>query len=557
MKKIFTLLLIASISTSAILAGCGTKEYEDPVNTLTATASTDKYRNYYQIFVNSFADSNGDQVGDLQGIIDNLDYLNDGDPNTGNDLGVDGIWLTPIMPSPSYHKYDVTDYYNIDPDFGTLETFDKLVSECHKRGINIILDLVLNHASSQHPYYLKAVEEVEEGNLDGYAQYFEIHPTSYFDSDTQTNYLSHAMACEANFSEEMPEWNLNSEKTREEFAKITKFWLDRGVDGFRLDAVKYFSNKSTDGTEFLTWFCDKCKETNPDVYVVGENWDDDSKIQEIFKSGIDSQFAFKFSQTSGTLTTEVIAQRGTAIAKKVMKYNDKMYNNNENYIPTMFMSNHDMVRSGNSLEPKGLSYQKMAASVYMLFPGNPFIYYGEEIGITAPNTTSDSAYRTPMIFDSNNLPNIWVNGVGDVAKDTKYGGAKQQQADPNSLLSFYSRIIKIKNQNPEIARGKITGLQTFDNTAICAYYVEYNGTKLMIIHNMNAEENAELTITDDMIANPEIRAELVASSPVDKDGAFTSTEDENAVYQHITLKDGVLTMPAQSTVILKTAENSK
>ena len=170
MKKIFTLLLIASISTSAILAGCGTKEYEDPVNTLTATASTDKYRNYYQIFVNSFADSNGDQVGDLQGIIDNLDYLNDGDPNTGNDLGVDGIWLTPIMPSPSYHKYDVTDYYNIDPDFGTLETFDKLVSECHKRGINIILDLVLNHASSQHPYYLKAVEEVEEGNLDGYAQ---------------------------------------------------------------------------------------------------------------------------------------------------------------------------------------------------------------------------------------------------------------------------------------------------------------------------------------------------------------------------------------------------
>lgn len=557
MKKIFTLLLIALISTSAILAGCGTKEYDDPVNTLTATASTDKYRNYYQIFVNSFADSNGDQVGDLQGIIDNLDYLNDGDPNTGNDLGVDGIWLTPIMPSPSYHKYDVTDYYNIDPDFGTLETFDKLVSECHKRGINIILDLVLNHASSQHPYYLKAVEEVEEGNLDGYAQYFEIHPTSYFDSDTQTNYLSHAMACEANFTEEMPEWNLNSEKTREEFAKITKFWLDRGVDGFRLDAVKYFSNKSTDGTEFLNWFYDKCKETNPNVYVVGENWDADSQIQEIFKSGIDSQFAFKFSQSSGTLTTEVIAQRGTAIAKKVMNYNEKMYPSNENYIPTMFLSNHDMVRSANSLEPQGLSYEKMAAALYLLFPGTPFIYYGEEIGITAPNTTSDSAYRTPMIFDSNNLPNIWVNGVGDVAKDTKYGGAKQQQADPNSLLSFYSRIIKIKNQNPEIARGKITGLQTFDNTAICAYYVEYNGTKLMIIHNMNAEENAELTITDDMIANPEIRAELVASSPVDKDGAFTSTEDENAVYQHITLKDGVLTMPAQSTVILKTAENSK
>ena len=570
MKKILSILLAGAMLAGCVLTGCSdssssksdssdgnTAKVADPIEGVKATASTDKYRNYYEIFVNSFCDSNGDETGDLQGIISQLDYLNDGDPNSGDDLGVDAIWLTPIMPSKSYHKYDVEDYYNIDPDFGTLDDFDKLIAECHKRGINVILDLVLNHTSSKNPLFKKNVEEVADNKLDGNAEYFEIHKASYFDSNTQTISLGNGYACEANFSQEMPEWNLNSKKTREEFTKIAKFWLDRGVDGFRLDAVKYFSNKSTDGTEFLTWFCDKCKETNPDVYVVGENWDDDSKIQEIFKSGIDSQFAFKFSQSSGTLTTEVIAQRGTAIAKKVMKYNDKMYNNNENYIPTMFMSNHDMVRSGNSLEPKGLSYQKMAASVYMLFPGNPFIYYGEEIGITAPNTTSDSAYRTPMIFDSNNLPNIWVNGVGDVAKDTKYGGAKQQQADPNSLLSFYSRIIKIKNQNPEIARGKITGLQTFDNTAICAYYVEYNGTKLMIIHNMNAEENAELTITDDMIANPEIRAELVASSPVDKDGAFTSTEDENAVYQHTAIKDGVLTMPAQSTVILKTAETAE
>lgn len=557
MKKILSLFLVAILSTSALLAGCSISKYTDPVDTITATASNDKYRNYYQIFVNSFADSDGDGVGDLQGIIDNLDYLNDGDPNSGNDLGIDGLWLTPIMPSPSYHKYDVTDYYDIDPDFGTLEIFDTLVSECHKRGINIIIDLVLNHASSQHPFYLNAIEEVQDGNLENYAEYFEIHPTSYFEDDIQTNYLSHGLACEANFSHEMPEWNLKSDKTREEFANIAEFWLDRGVDGFRLDAVKYFSNKSTDGTEFLSWFYDTCKKTNPDVYVVGENWDDDSEIQEIFKSGIDSQFAFKFSQSGGTLTTEVIAQRGSAISKKVMNYNNKMYESNENYIPTMFLSNHDIVRSGNALEPNGLSYQKMAASVYMLYPGNPFIYYGEEIGIKAPYTTTDAAYRTPMIFDSNNLPSIWVNGIGDDAEDTTYGGVKQQQADPDSLLNFYSRIIKIKNQNPEIARGKITGLESFDNTSISAYYIEYNGTKLMIIHNLNAEQSAELTITDEMIANAEIRAELVASSPVDKDGAFTSTEDENAIYQHATIKKGVLTMPAQSTVILKTAESTK
>ena len=120
------------------------------------------------------------------------------------------------MPSKSYHKYDVEDYYNIDPDFGTLDDFDKLIEECHKRGINVILDLVLNHASSKNPLFTKAVEEVADNKLDGNAEYFEIHKASYFDSDTQTISLGNGYACEANFSQEMPEWNLNSKKTREE-----------------------------------------------------------------------------------------------------------------------------------------------------------------------------------------------------------------------------------------------------------------------------------------------------------------------------------------------------
>ena len=130
-------------------------------------------------------------------------YLNDGDPNSGDDLGVDAIWLTPIMPSKSYHKYDVEDYYNIDPDFGTLDDFDKLIEECHKRGINVILDLVLNHASSKNPLFTKAVEEVADNKLDGNAEYFEIHSASYFDSDTQTISLGNGYACEANFSQEL------------------------------------------------------------------------------------------------------------------------------------------------------------------------------------------------------------------------------------------------------------------------------------------------------------------------------------------------------------------
>lgn len=550
MKKIISLMLCLLIAGGCVLTGCGNNngsetsatqadgKASDPIENIEAVASTDKYRNFYQIFVYSFCDSDGDQVGDLQGIISQLDYLNDGDPNTGDDLGIDGIWLTPIMPSKSYHKYDVEDYYDIDPEFGTLEDMDQLIAECDKRGIKLIIDLVLNHISSSHPLFIQATQEVAENKLDGAAEYFEIHNPSYFDSDTIISHLSNGYAVEANFSFEMPEWNLNSEKTRAEFENIAKFWLERGVDGFRLDAIKYYNNKSTDGTEFLNWFYTTAQKYNPDVYMVGECWDDDSVIEEFYKSGIDSQFAFKFSSTSGLIVENINTQTGTGIVKKVMNYDSKMKENNPDSINAMFLSNHDQVRIGNALESYGLDYQKFAASVYMLFPGNPYIYYGEEIGLKAPNTTNDASYRGAMIFDSENLPDIFVNGIGDEHEAPAYGGVKQQLADENSLLNHYRRIIKIKNQNPELARGTITEMVTFDDKNIGAYKVEYDGSTLLVIHNFNKTTDKEITITEEMMKNPTVRADLLADSSD----------------SHIEIKDGKFTLPPHSTVILKSAE---
>ncbi len=551
MKKIISLMLIFALAGSCIFAGCSTDNGEssdggsdnslvaDPIEDVTAEQSTDKYRNFYQIFVNSFCDSNDDGIGDIQGIISQLDYLNDGDPNTGDDLGIDGIWLTPIMPSRSYHKYDVDDYYDIDENFGTLDDFDELLEECHARGINVIIDLVLNHISSQNQLYLDAVEEVAEGKLDGKAEYFEIHKTDYFSEDTNVNILANGYACEANFSSDMPEWNLNSEKTREEFKNIAKFWLDRGVDGFRLDAVKYYTNKGTDGVEFLNWFYTACQEIKPDVYMVGEDWDDDTYIEEFYESGIDSLFAFKFSQASGTIIMNMFSQKGAATVNKLKSYDEKMTAANENYINAMFLSNHDQVRSGNALKPYGVEAEKFAASIYMLVPGNSFTYYGEEIGMTAPDTTSDLYYRAPMIFDSDNMPEIVVNAVQIDQEAPADGGVKQQLENDNSLLRFYQRIIKIKNQNPEIARGKITDTVDFEDTNIGAYYIEYNGSKLLIIHNFNRTDSKTMTITDDILTNAEIRADLV-----------TSSADEHIIMGD----DGTLTLPALSTVILKSAE---
>ena len=161
LKKCTALVLASVMGAACLLSGCNGKTTE-----IKAEQSTDKYRNFYEIFVNSFNDSNNDGVGDLQGVIDKLDYLNDGNPNGGDDLGIDGIWFMPIMQSASYHKYNVEDYCSIDENYGTMEDFDSLLSKCKERGINVIIDLVVNHTSNSHPWFKKAVEEVKQGNLD-------------------------------------------------------------------------------------------------------------------------------------------------------------------------------------------------------------------------------------------------------------------------------------------------------------------------------------------------------------------------------------------------------
>ena len=561
MKKLLSVLLCAALAGCCVLAGCGeessktdgassktesgtsktesgtsdAEKVSDPIEGVKAEASADKYRNVYQIFTQSFCDSDGDGVGDFKGIISQLDYLNDGDPNGGEDLGVDALWMTPINPSESYHKYSVEDYYNVDESFGTLEDFDKLVEECHKRGINVILDLVLNHISYKNPLFLEACEEVKQGKLDGKAQYFEFHKPDYYSPDVQVVTVGDYV-CEANFSPTMPEWNLNSEKTREEFTKIAKFWLDRGVDGFRLDAVKYFANKDTDGVAFLKWFVDTCRGIKPDVYLVGEDWSDDSEIKDFYASGIDSLFAFRFATSSGDICQFLSTMQGQQLVKKLVSYDGKMSEVNPDYINAMFLSNHDQIRIANALEGKGLEAEKFAANIYMLTPGNSYTYYGEEIGMTAPGTDSDKYYRLPMVFDSDNPQGITVDGASAVDAPTG-GGVKQQLSDKNSLLNHYRRLITVKLQNPEIARGRMTKQENFGDTMIGAYYIEKDDSKLLVIHNFSPDTEKTVEITDDMLKNAAVCADLLPSA------------DAN----HLSIKDGKLTLPAYSSVILKSA----
>ena len=506
MKKILSLLLAVCMIAS-LLAACGGSS--NPVDKNKAEASTDKYRSYYQVWIGSFCDSNGDQIGDLPGLISKLDYINDGDPNSGNDLGADGIWLSPMMPSKSYHKYNVRDYFEIDPDFGTLADFDTLIKEAHNRGIRVIIDLVLNHSGDDHEFFLKACDELREGKEDGYARYYNVSKES---NETYNRPISGSdYYYEGPFSTDMPDWNLSYEGTREYFEEVAKFWLEKGVDGFRLDAVKYFEDKNTDAVEFLKWFYTMAQKYNPDVYMVGEDWDDAGNVYDMYESGIDSLFNFKFANSGGEWMVASHGMTADALGK-LKKYDNNIKKRNENAINANFLTNHDMVRAYNMLDEDDY---KMAAALYMLAPGNTFTYYGEEIGIEAPNTSNDASYRTAMIWDNEK---------------------EQQLKDEHSLLNTYRRLIKLRQQNPEIARGDIEEVLDLGDNNVGGMIINDDGSRVIVIHN-TTDEAKELTI--DMISNPELRgwsyADL-AAEPNKEAPKLSGTK---------------LTLPARTSAVLK------
>lgn len=533
MKKIIALLMVVAVATTAVFfSGCS-KSTEDLIENAKVNMPDDKYNTYYQIWIGSFCDSNDDGIGDIQGIISKLDYINDGDDSTDTDLGYTGIWLSPMMPSPSYHKYDVTDYYNIDPQFGTLDDFDNLIKECDKRGIDVIIDFVPNHCSSEHPWFKKALAEAEKGNFDGYAKYFNIKKATGEDSGYNEDPNDSSIVYESNFSETMPEWNYDYEGTKTEIAKAAKFWIDRGVAGFRLDAVRYlYMNDPENSSKVLEWFYDTCKEEKDDIYMVGEDWSSDmSEVTTMYKSGIDSLFAFPFGDTSGKFMIGVITGAIDDYTSTLISYEEQTREANKDVINCYFLSNHDMNRVGDSLTE--LYQKKMAAALYMTTPGNAFTYYGEELGMETYDEGDDPAKRSAMIWDSDNLPDVTANGISRVDDNTDGGGVKQQESNKDSLLNFYKDLIKLRNCHPGIARGKISALpDDFDGgSGVGGYYLTYNDEKYLVLHNLD-EETQNFEITDDLMSDYKIS------------GMFTAKSGK------ISIEKNMLTLPGYSTIVL-------
>ncbi len=458
----------------------------------------DNNRVFYEIFVGSFSDSNGDGIGDLQGIINRMDYLNDGDPASGLSLGVEGLWLTPVFTSPSYHKYDVANYYEIDPQFGTMEDLRALLEVCHQRGVKVILDLPINHTSTKNQWFKNfANAHLMQNERNSYYNFY----TWLEDGDTVpagrhfARVAGRTLLYEANFSDDMPELNFDNEAVRQAVLDVAKFYLDMGVDGFRFDAAKYiYYGDNARSADFWQWYLGQLRQLKADVYTVAEVWDGDGVIDQYLPAT--SCFNFTASQTAGIIAETARGGDVNRLTTYMESYLSSLSAKSDVALGTLFISNHDMDRAAGYLTAAS-GYMKVAASLYLLSPGSPFIYYGEEIGLRGSRggSNTDANRRLAMVWGDGDTV---ADPVGATYTKQTREGVVQQYPRGDSLLTHYKLLLMLRRANPEIARGAYKALP-FTGTKVGGFTVTWEGSTVAVIHNTtDREQTVDLSAATDI-----------------------------------------------------------
>lgn len=397
----------------------------------------------YSLFVRSFRDSNGDGIGDLRGVIDGLDYL--------QDLGVNGLWLLPIFASPSYHGYDVTDYQQINPDYGTKEDLQALIAELKRRGMYLLLDLPVNHTSSQHPFFKDAFGK----------------PTSLFSefyvwsNAAQTDYLSF------NGFRPMPELNFESRTVRDYVTRMALYWLDPngdgdlsdGIDGYRLDVAKDVP------ADYWAELRAAMNNVNPRAVLLGEVWAEGRVIADFLRGdGMNSAFDFpSYVVLAGPNSTPgegLLNGAGEAnLLGLTMRALDATAAPGS--VLARFSHNHDTNRL-MSIVRGDVARAKMAAVWLLTAPGVPTVYYGEEIGMSGVKANGPAYYdeyrREPLDWyaaesgpgmtywfkpgNRNNAPNDGIS-------------VEEQAADPDSLLNTYRALLRLRAEHPALRGNQV------------------------------------------------------------------------------------------------------
>ena len=441
----------------------------------------------YEIFVRSFADSNGDGLGDINGITAKLDYL--------KNLGVDALWLTPVSKSPSYHKYDVADYKSIDAEYGTLDDYKRLIQEAHKRGILIFKDFVINHSSSEHPWFLAA----KSSTSSPYRAYYNWLPPKTIDSLGIATREAAGGSWELTpwhfakpgdsekyyglFSGMMPDLNFDNPKLRQEIYQIGKWWLTEvGVDGFRLDAAKhiYPDWEAPKSHAFWQEFRREMTSAKPNVYLIGEVWTTADKVAPYFK-GLPANFGI-----DAHLMLHRILKTGKdeGLVKKLVTDYQTYANANPNFIDATILSNHDGTRIG-TIVGNELNKMKVAANLLFTLPGEPYVYYGEEIGMLGDKP--DENIREPFLWTAQSADKVrptWM--TARFSTDASVQPLSTQEKDPGSLYNHYKKLIAFRKSQPALSQVIPANIQEIDihQDGIIAFVRPHSSGNLLIIQNL-------------------------------------------------------------------------
>ena len=476
---------------------------------------------FYEVYPRSFADSNGDGIGDLNGITSKLDYL--------HNLGIDAIWITPCFPSPQVDfGYDVSDYEAIDPMYGTLKDFDHLVAEAKKRNIKVILDFVVNHTSDQHTWFVDSRSSRTSPHRDWYIwrdgkgpdqppnNWYSTFGTSAWKFDPATKqYYYHY------FYPEQPDLNWRNPAVEKAMFDTTRFWYKRGVVGFRLDAVDTMfedvhltDNPLTTGTDKFGRpnMIEKFNKKQPEMHValkglrkvandynavlIGETWTDDVKELKDYYGEHNDELQMPMDLILTRLPVSASVLRDHIAAT-----------DSSGFWPTYVITNHDITRSytrlGDSAHNDDIA--KLMAAFYLTLRGTAIMYYGEEIGMKNSDPVRKEDVQDPIGRlgwplekgrDGERTPMQWTPGPNagfttgpktwlPVPASAKTYNVESESKEPNSLLNFYRRLLNLRKNDAALRDGSYVALNTTDPN-VMSYLRQYKDTAVIVVLNMSA-----------------------------------------------------------------------
>jgi alpha-amylase len=431
----------------------------------------------YEIFTRSFQDSNGDGIGDLDGVRSRLDYI--------SSLGADAIWLTPIFQSPSYHGYDISDYQTIKSDYGDLASLTNLINDAHSRGIKVYLDVAVNHTSNQHPWF---------SNHDDYLWASSPQHWPFINIVDQETPESHWYPLDgayyfSSFGADMPDLNWKNPDVLSKIEEVFHYWASIGVDGFRLDAAKFLikgpnGEQNQPGThEIWKQIAASVHQQYPSVYFIGEIWDSAANLASYYGNGDELDAAFDFP-IEDAIRTSITSGNASAMLGAL---NDQLATQKNPFFAAPFAGNHDMERLASVLG-EDIGKQKLAAASFLSLPGTPVIYYGDEIGIPQSDANGDLAKRSPMIwtedeghgFTTADPWNDFSTADSSIAVDA-------QESNPQSLLNYYKGLIAKRKSTPALSEGVLSNVTPQGSTAVSFQRTAPDGTNVAILLNFGSQ----------------------------------------------------------------------